>query len=365
MKILRNYILEEVFTSFFAVLFFLTFILMVGNVFASMIDLVMNRGVDILRITQVIVHSLPFLMMFTIPTAALVAILLTFGRLSADHELVAMRASGINLRRIFKPILITAFCLSLFTFYLSDQIAPRSHFKVRQIASEIGLETPAAILEEGVFIKSFKGFVIFIHRIEGNVLKQIRIYQPQKDGPTRTIIAERGELIPLPEQNIIKLKLTNGTSDEPDSSNPGRFYKLNFGTYFLPLDISTMKFKGTLDRKRKERSITELWAHYSKLTKEGFYDAYALTEINKRVAAALSSFCFAMIGIPLAIRTQRGEKSIGFAIALILVTIYWVALIGMASLGKKEVLSPWIALHIPNIIYVLLGCVLMRKNLKA
>jgi len=361
-RIIRNYILEEFFSNFFATLLVLTFVLLVGNVFSNMIDLVINRGVDIIRILQVFLFMTPFLFVFTIPMAASVGALLTFGRLSADHEVSALKASGVSPRKIVRPVLLISVILSVFTLYLNDQIASRSHYMVRKISAEIGLQTPAAMLEEGVFIKSFKNIVLFIHRIQDNQLSQIRIYQPQEDGPTRTIVAERGELIPIPEQNIIKLKLINGTSDEPDAANPGRFYKLRFGTYFLPLDMSNLKFREPLERKRKELTLKELWANFLRLKNEGFVDPYALTEIHKKIAMSFASFVLVLISIPLAIRVHRGEKSIGFAIALLLCTLYWALLIGAASLSKTGTVPAWISLHAPNLGFFVAGLALMKKT---
>lgn len=364
MRIIRNYVLEEVWNHFLVALLVLTFILLVGNVFSKMFDLVLNRGVDVLRMMELFLHSTPFLFVFTIPMAALVAILLTFGRLSADHEIIALRASGVSIKRIIRPVILVSVVLSLFTLYLNDQVASRSHYRVREISSDIGLKAPAAILEEGVFIKSFKDIILFIHRIEGNKLYQIRIYQPQEDGPTRTVIAEKGELIPIPEQNLIKLKLINGTSDEPDPKNPGRFYKLKFGTYYLPLDISRFKFKANLSKKRKELTINELWTHFQKLKREGFVDNYLLTEIHRKVAMSLSVLVLTLIAIPLAMKTGRSEKSIGFALALIVGTFYWAFLIGMSSLSKMGTLPPWAAMHLPNFVIGLVGLGLLWRLLR-
>lgn len=365
MHILRNHVLKEIRGSFGWAMLVLTFILLVGNVFTKMIDLVINRGVDPVAISQLVAYSTPYICVYTVPMAMLVAVLLAFGRLSADHELTALRASGINLARIVRPVLLLAAILSLFTFYLSDQLASRSHFKMRQISAQIGLQSPTAALEEGVFIKSFGDLVIFIHRIDGDKLQQVRIYQPQANGPTRTIVAERGQLIPLPEQNIIKLKLENGTTDEPDANNPGRFYKLKFGTYFLPLDISGFKFKSNLEKKRKELSVRELWAQFVKLKNDGYVDNYVLTEIHQKIAMALSPLILTLIAIPLGIRTHRSEKSVGFAVALILGTVYWVALIGVSAVAKTGTFPPGIILHLPNVFFLAVGLGLMLKLLKS
>jgi lipopolysaccharide export system permease protein len=361
MHLLRHYAIREILKNFWSTLAILTFVLLVGNVFTKMIDLIVNRGVDPLAIAKLILYSAPYLFVYTLPMAMLVSVLLAFGRLSADRELVAIRASGITLMRIVRPVLILAVTLSLFAFYLNDQFASKSHFKMRQVSSEIGMQSPAAALEEGVFIKNFGNLVIFIHRIEGNQLHQIRIYQPQEKGPTRTIVAEKGELIPMIDRNVIKLKLENGTTDEPDANNPGRFYKLRFGTYFLPLDVSGFKFKGKLEKKRKELTTHELWSQFVKLKKEGFTDNFLLTEINEKIAIALSVVVLTLLAIPLGIRTHRSERSVGYAIALILGTVYWAAIIAASALSRSAVISPFIAMHLPNVFFLGIGAWLLSR----
>ena len=86
-------------------------------------------------------------------------------------------------------------------------------------------------------LKNFKEYIIFIHEIDKNKLKGIRIYHVQEGRPTRTIIAKKGEFITLENQNAVKLKLINGTSDEPNPKNPRHFYKLNFKTYYITLHL--------------------------------------------------------------------------------------------------------------------------------
>ena len=365
MHLLRNHVLKEILGNFLWAMLVLTFVLLVGNVFTKMIDLIINRGVDPVSIAQLVAYSTPYICVYTLPMAALVAVLLAFGRLSADHELTALRASGISLARVIAPVLLAAATLSLFTFYLGDQLASKSHFRMRQISAQIGLQSPTAALEEGVFIKSFGDLVIFIHRIDGDKLQQVRIYQPQANGPTRTIVAEHGQLIPLPEQNIIKLKLENGTTDEPDANNPGRFYKLKFGTYFLPLDISGFKFKASLEKKRKELTLRELWAQFVKLRDDGYVDNYVLTEIHQKITLALAPLVLTLLAIPLGIRTHHSEKSVGFAVALILGTVYWITLIGVSAVAKTGTLPPAAIVHLPNIAFLALGFWLMNHLLKS
>ena len=136
--------------------------------------------------------------------ATLTACLLGFGRLASDNEITAIRASGISIFRIATPVIIMSIIISLFLIPLNDQLIPKARFISRSILKEIGMKRPTAFLEAGTFIKDFENYIIFIYAIEGNKLRNIRIYQPQEGKQTRTVVAEEGEIIPIPEKNIIK-----------------------------------------------------------------------------------------------------------------------------------------------------------------
>ena len=215
MKILRKYIIKEIIVMFLFSLAIFTFTLVIGNII-RLAELVINRGVDIKLVSRLFLYLIPFLLSYTIPMSILTGVLLVFGRLSGDNEIIAIRASGINIYRLSVPLLMVGLLFSLFSIVLADKIIPQMHFESRKIIKNIGVKTPAAYLEPGTFIKSFKGYIIFIYEIDKNKLKGVRIYQPQKDRSTRTIIAEKGEFVTLENQNAVKLKLTNGTSDEPN-----------------------------------------------------------------------------------------------------------------------------------------------------
>lgn len=365
MRILRGYILREISTSFLACLFILTFLLVSGNVLTKMADLVINWGVDILLLLRLFVFTTPFLFNFTLPVSILVAILLVLGRLSADHEITAMKASGISLRRIIQPVLLAALMLSLLAYVMNDRISSFSHFKVRQLSAEIGIKTPVSILEEGVFIKHFKGIVLFIHRIQGNQLNGVRIYQPQENGPTRTILAEKGEIVTLPEKNRVQLKLMNGTTDEPNLNSPQKFYKLHFDTYYLPLDLSQYKFRAPMAKKTKEMTIADLRKEFDRLKNEHAFIAHELVaEIHRKIAMSFSVLIFAMIGIPLALLTKRSEKSVGLAIALFFSTVYWALLMGCTALAKTGRMSALVCVHAPNVLFGIIALLFIKRLLR-
>ena len=363
MKILRNYILKEFLGPLLLCLGVLTFLMvLIGNL-KRIADLVINKGVDILSVLQIFIYLTPYIVTYTLPISILVAVLLALGRLSGDNEIIAIRSSGINLLKLIIPLLIIGFSLSLGLVFFNDQAASQAHFAYRKTLKEMGIKNPTAAFEEGVFIDSFSKYILFIYHVDQktNRLNNIRIYEPQgEDRPTRTIVAKAGEFITLPDKNTIKLKLIDGTSDEPDPENPTNFYKLNFRTYFMNLDMAQMQEK-VVDKKYKEMTIRELKKESLKLQKEGISPAPLQTEIHEKLSLAFSCLVFMLLGASLGIITRRREKTINIGIAVLIIVCYYPLFIGCEALAIQGYLPAALALWIPNIIFGGTGLFLTYK----
>lgn len=362
MKILNRYLLKEIILAFLFSLLIFTFAMVAGNLI-KLADLVINKGVDVAQVGKLFLYLIPFLLSYTIPMSALSAMLLVFGRLSSDNEIIAMRANGINLYRLSVPLLTAGLILSLFSVILNDKILPGSHFASRKIVKNIGAKTPAAYLETGTFIKSFKGYVIFIHEINKNSLKGIRIYQLQEGRPTRTIIAKNGEFIVMENQNAVKLKLLNGTSDEPNPKNPLNFYKLNFNTYYLTLNLDdSASSAGYIEKKPKEMTFREVKQEIKKLGLHHIDAPALIAEFHRKISISFASLVFIVIGIPLGIFTKRGEKTVQFAVALGVIVIYYLLMAGGIAMSLKGVRPIALWMYMPNIIIAITGAILFRNT---
>lgn len=361
MKILRNYILKEFLGPFFASLAVLTLVMLLGNL-VRLADLIINKGVDLLSVSKLFAFLMPALLTYTLPLAVLVAVLLSIGRLSSDNEIIAMRASGISvLRLIIIPLLIVGLILSLILFIFNDRIIPYAHFASRRTLGTIGIKNPAAAFEAGTFINAFDKYIIFVYQIEGNKLYQVRIYEPQPENkPCRTIVAKQGEFVSLPDKGMVKLKLTDGTSDEPDLNNPGRFYKLNFKTLFLNLNLAETS-KDKIQKKPKDMTFDEIEQQINEFKASGIETFPLMTELHKRIALAFSVMIFIPLGLGLAMLTRRREKSINFSMAFAVAVVYYLLLLGTNALALQGYLAPTLAMWLPNIILGIIALLLIVK----
>ena len=333
--------------------------MMLGNL-VKITDLIINKGVDIYSVSKLFLLMIPYLLTYTLPIAALTAVLMSLGRLSGDNEIVVIKASGINLFSLILPLIIAGVILSLVLVVFNDRVIPYARYASRKTLVEVGIKNPTFALEPGVFINSFEKYILFIYRIDQNKLTNVRIYEPQgEDKPPRTIVAKYGEFIAIPEKKVVKLKLMSGTSDEPDLEKPGNFYKLNFKTYFMTLNLAQAQDKNQIRKKPKDMTIVELEKEIKKLRAEGIDPIPLMIQIHEKISLAFSCLVFILLGSSLAIITRRREKTINFGIAFLIVGVYYLLLMGSEALSLQG--SPIITMWLPNIILGAIGAILTYR----
>ena len=162
MKILRNYLLKEFIGPFFLTLGVLSFVMIIAGNLKKIADLVINKGVDILSVIKLFLLMTPYIVTYALPISILVAALMSLGRLSSDNEIIAIRASGINIFQLIFPLITLGLILSLGLVLFNDRAASYAHYEYRKTLIQIGVKNPTAAFEEGVFINSFQKYVLFI-----------------------------------------------------------------------------------------------------------------------------------------------------------------------------------------------------------
>lgn len=358
MKILRSYILRECFFPFVLALFVLTSVFLLGNL-VQLANLVINKGVALATIGEVFLLYFPVLIGYTLPIACLVSVIVAFSRLSADNEIIAIRASGIHLGRLLFTLCIMGVMLSMLSLILNDRVIPYAHHRQRVLLKQMGVKNPTALLEAGIFIDAFQGQILFIHRIEDNKFYNITIYQPQEKGPTRTIIARQGEFTPIPGTDKIKLKLIDGTSDEPSLNDSTSFYKLNFDNYFMTLDFGEKKKEP--GKKPKSMSLKELRGEMERLQRLFVDDSRMKTEYYSKITWSFAPLFFVCLGFPIAVITHRREKSANIVLAMLCAAFYYLLTLGCQGLAAKNFLNPALVMWLPNLI---VGCFAAVLNYK-
>src|ERR1700730_10277670 len=159
--ILDRYVAREVLAPFAMGVAVLTFALVTGKLL-KLIDMVVNHGVSVGEILGLIAFIMPAFLELTFPMAVLLGVLLGFGRMSGDREMIAARACGISLYRIAMPAMTIAFAVYLLSSWFAFSIRPWANISLEQRLFYLTRTRVSAVLKEKVFNSGFKGLVVYV-----------------------------------------------------------------------------------------------------------------------------------------------------------------------------------------------------------
>ncbi len=335
-SILNRYIFKEVLYPFLMTLFVFTFVLIMGRIL-SLVDLMINKGVDFTDILKLILYLMPALLLFTIPLALIIAILIGIGRLSRDNEYTVLKACGLSLHQIAAPVLAAALIAFFLAALTSFFLIPKGNLEAKNLLFRVVKQKASVGIKEKVFNDDFRGIVIYADRIpmNGDSMEGVLLYEETTVDEPSTIIAAKGTLVSNPQSLTVTLRLENGSIHTVDAGFKN-YKKVDFSTYDVRLD-----FKGSAaDEKRvkfskiDEMTLWDLRDQIDHPDPQGPSRRELIIEFNQRLASPFTCLIFAILGIPLGIQSSRSGKMRGFTIGLALVMVYYVFLLYGKALGE-------------------------------
>ena len=364
LKTLNFYVAKNFLYTFVMAMGVLTFG-MTGARLVKVFEYVSN-GVDIGTAMKFMIYVLPIAMAFTIPWAALVSIMLVFGRLSADNEITAMRACGVSILQIVAPIILLAFSLTCCCLWLELDVGPRYLGKAQEVVKSVAVDHPLALFEPGIPIE-FNGLNMYIDQKnpETGELRGIQVYRLNKNNSRieQDVTASAGKIVIDKEAQIMHIILHDATIiayENSTDTHPRRSFSkemsfsIEYGKQFNSKRISLrdkhLGYKGLygrliIERERNNRErITEIE-----------------TELNQRVALALAPMAFLLLGLPMAIRTSRRETSIGLFLSVLLAGLYFGAVLVSDSLSSFAKAFPQYIVWVPPALYQIFGAIYIMK----
>ncbi len=384
MAILYRYFIREHILPFFLALIVLTFILIMNRIFELVYNII-GKGLSVYIVLKVFLLSLPFIIALTVPMAVLVAVMTVFGKSSQDFEIIALKSGGVNLYKLIIPVLIAIIFLSLGMVYFNNHILPESNHTVKNLLIDINEKKPTLRLTEGIFTSPFKGYDIYIRKIDQrtSILYDMLIYESKKGKITKIVISDSGRMVT--NQGMIVLTLLDGEMHEIDPKDPLHYRKLSFQKHIITFPLND-KF---VERERSYRSDRELSAkamkqriiaikkEIEKLKKEDSVvkkdierrikikqkeiNRYAV-EIQKKYSIPFASVVFLFLGVPLGLRLSRGGVAAATAVSLLFFVIYYIFLVAGEELADRGYISSFWGMWLPNIIFFIIGIILTQKT---
>ena len=367
MRILDRYIVGGYVVTFAVSALVVTFVMCLMALFR--IADFLAFGASWIGVLKFFLEGMPTALSFSIPVGMLVSSLLTFGRLSSYGEITAMRSSGLSMREIMTwPIFLSAL-MSIFCLYLNAELAPRMLLLQRAARWDLGVTSPLKLLEEGRFIRDFPGFTFYIGSKKNDELFDVIIYQQMgEEGKYRNIRAKRGTVSMLADEQALLIDLYDVRIDPWDDQHAGAGQA---GQFPLKIDVSKgHKAQDKQEKRKSDLTLSELlqqirspveWIANMDAEHIAIQKMSMIVEATKRVVLALSCFAFALLGIPLATKTERRESSVGIGISIVLVFVFYLFIILAESLEKQPQFQPYVIACLPLLLSVILGGYLVHR----
>jgi lipopolysaccharide export system permease protein len=357
--ILDRYILRETLGPMLFGLALLTFAMVAGRML-KLIELVMNHGVGVSDILKLIGFIMPGFLELTFPMAALLGVLLGFGRLSSDQEITAARACGISLYRMACPVLAMALIAYALSSWLAFSVRPWANARIRDSLYELTRTKAGAGLKENVFNKNFPGLVIYVNKIEPSdgTLRGVLISDARSLMQQNTIIARRGVLVPDESQQLLILRLSDGSiygGDEDDDST----HVTSFRNY--DLIIPPAGGLASNEHAPQEMRYPELRKVIALGQSSGKPNYEAETELARKFAVPLATVLFAVLGVALGLKPARGGQSERFGVALALFFGYYVLMRAVQTLAERGEVPALLAMSTPDVVFLALAIVIFYR----
>jgi lipopolysaccharide export system permease protein len=357
-SLLDRFIVSQMANSFvFGVMVF-SVLLVAGDLLFQIANLMIEKGVALGLVMRLFVYKLPEVVVMTLPMASLLSALLTFGRLSSQSEIVALRAAGISFLRIVKPVLLASVLVSLGAILLNETIVPLSNKAAENIMRyEIARERPT-LLREKVFLRDEEGGelrrVIYISRLRQNLgtMEDILVQEFESGKMNRIVTADRGTW------RDGEWWLEDGKTFEVMKD---RTVKLLFAfeRQKLPLELGPREVAHTSQRP-SEMSAWQLWGHISVMNKQGANLAPLWVLFHLKLALPWACVILAVLGATLGVGPHRSGAGVGLAMSILIVFAYYVLMSFSRSFGEAGYLPPFVAAWAPNLVFLIISGSLVR-----
>jgi lipopolysaccharide export system permease protein len=347
-KILDRYVLQQTFRPLAISLAVVLLALLLERIL-RLFDLLANRGGDLVQILTMAANLIPHYMGLALPAAFFISVFLVVARSSEDHELDALRSTGVSIRRFSVPFLGLGIVLVVFSLFLSGWLQPYTRYAYRAIYYAVTHAEWDARVLEGTFLDTGRGYTMYANRVDASGHRLLGIFIRENQGGHESVItAERGMIDFAPDGVNLQIQLQNAVQIRTDQNGVTTlltFEDLNL-TRAYPRDNQPFRQRGDNER---ELTTPELWTGLQ----EGspVPRASLAAEFHARLVRAVSMFFLPMLAVPMGLAARRARRGPGIAVAALILGLYHHTLqLGesMADLGR---ISPVAGLWLPFVLF--------------
>ena len=365
---LDRYVFKEVLGPLVLGFLVYTFILLLRFLFQSA-EMIIRRGLPWSTVGELLLVTLPNIVVLTIPMSLLFGILIAVGRLASDSELVAIRASGIGLSRLYRPILLLAGTLTAINVALMIYALPWGNHSLQQIRLEILTRSVSQQVQPRIFSEDWQGKVLYVFESPPDETRWKGVFIAESGSASeenQVTTAEWGEVRVDQQGERVVLELTDATRQKMNLASPARFEVSRNKRLELILEdqfMTNQRAKWAVSKGVRELTLKELSRLARDRSATDEQRNLARVETHKKFSIPAACLAFAFIALPLGINNRRGGKGSGFAMSIAVLAVYYILLFNGEEAARYGKIPGWVAMWTPNLVLTAVGIfLLIRRN---
>ncbi len=361
-QILYRYLILEILPPFGVSLLGFTAIVFLGRMM-KITQMIVVKGVGLMDVLKTCAYLLPYLLVFTLPMAATVGILLAMTRLTVDQEVIAMKTAGLSYGQLLPPVLGFSLAVGLLTLGLTVFITPWGQQATRDLMKDVVKRRADLGIKEQTFNTDFKGMMLFVNQVarKGGHLNGVFVYDSRDADNPLTIYADNGDLSYDRDQEAMLMTLYDGRIIRWGRA-PNRWETLEFKTYKLPLEVFSFGLKGA--KSESEMSLGELLAAIQKEPRGSDLSNRARVELNQRFAMPMGAVLLCLMAMPLGLSPRHHGRTWGLILGLVVFLVYYIVFTASWRLAVNARINPSLAPWLANFLFIWVGLYLWYRTVR-
>jgi LPS export ABC transporter permease LptG/LPS export ABC transporter permease LptF len=370
-RLLDIYIAREMLAPTAIGLLVFTFVLLIDQI-PRLLAVLVARSADLGTIVRVFVNLLPSILAVTIPMAFLLGVLLAFGRMASDSEIVALRAVGVSPLRLLAPVMMMATAMTALTFYINAVALPAANQAHRQLVFNLVVTKARTVVSPRTFTDELLPgrMMLYVQDVEPDtgVWKNLLIHDLRDTASPKLILARSGELVVDRAAGSVRLQLGPGTQHTFSTLKPQQYDRLQFAemSFALPVDeFFPERKKLLLQKGDREMTLPELGREVSQRRAQGKnrkdWGRFAV-EWHKKFAIPAACLVFGLLGLGLSLGSKKEARSAAFALSIAVIFVYYVLIRLGEQAGDTGMMVPWLSMWGANVALGLIALALLWLN---
>ena len=361
-RTLERYLLREVGVAFLAAIALAVSVLFVLRI-VEFVDLAFARGVPARLVGALAGYIVPSYLEIALPMGALLAVVVVFARLGSDGELLALRASGLEIRQLATPLVSFSAAVALLSLVLGVWTRPWANRGIEATTYEMARTRLTASLRAGVFNTWFGGVILFVDELDSpsGSMRNVMLAEEREEFGRKTIFASDGHVESNEDARTAYLTLRNGSLLTYHPS--GKYHdKTDFDSLELNLDLSEERGLDLMDNGGPSAmSLSRLLEERRDRLERGESAIEETIELHRKFVLPAAALLLPFVGVPLGAVGRRGVKSRGLLLSTIVVLAYYLSLTGAVTLARELILPTAVAMWLPDVLLAALAVVLFRR----